>query len=330
MESHVRKRAPAPRRRPVCASPRSCADGARPVDGTEQPGLRSEAARCGHGRGRCGSGDGHALLLLLRPGVPAQCHVDRPERSVGHLPGRPLRRLGVPRRDLQPGDRHGDISGDRRVARPGRHADRPLAHEFHPSGSSWFPTRPRRSCSCRPCCVLASTVVVAADALAWTSSGYVRPVVPSLCIAGRGRWPVAAAIIWGHPEDALVMTFGCCAMVAVLRGNWRRAGWLFGVAIACPAADRPDHPALLGRPPRGGQSALRRPLLASSRPFWSGSLSSATRSGTYRALMVQPTPPYFNHATPWVSLAPHVVLSPVTAPTAGTGALRHSAAGALR
>ncbi len=158
--------------------------------------------------------------------------------------------------------------------------------------------------------LLASTVVVAADALAdELGTGAARRAALALLV-GAMAW--AATIIWGHPEDALVMTFGCWAMVAVLRGNWRRAGWLFGAGIVCQPLIALTIPLFLAATPRGQRVlfAVRCSVLSA---FLVGVAFLGNPSGTYRALLVQPTPPSVNHATPWVSLAPHVVT-----PAAGT------------
>src|ERR1039458_3147651 len=41
-------------------------------------------------------------------------------------------------------------------------------------------------------------------------------------------WPVLA--IWGHPEDSVAMAFAVWGLLAGLRGRWRAAGWLWGLA----------------------------------------------------------------------------------------------------
>ena len=153
--------------------------------------------------------------------------------------------------------------------------------------------------------VLAATVVVAADALAFelgVSPG--RRLVVSVLV-GAMAW--AAAIIWGHPEDALVMTFACYAMVAVQRPQWRRAGWLFGIAIAFQPLIALAVPIFVASSPRGRRLifAVRCSVLSA---FLVGVAFAGNPSGAYRALVKQPTPPQLNHATPWVSLAPHVMM----------------------
>jgi hypothetical protein len=173
--------------------------------------------------------------------------------------------------------------------------------------------------------VLASTVVVAADALAdELGVNVVRRAVLAVLV-GAMAW--AATIVWGHPEDALVMTFGCWAMAAVLRGNWRRAGWLFGVGIAFQPLIALTIPLFLAATPRGQRVlfALRCSVLSA---FLVGVAFLGNPSGTYRALIEQPTPPHFNHASPWVSLAPHVILPGAGSASSGAG-LARSASGAF-
>ena len=174
--------------------------------------------------------------------------------------------------------------------------------------------------------LMASTAVVAADALAEELGTGVARRTALAMLVGAMAW--AATIIWGHPEDALVMTFGCCAMVAVLRGKWRRAGWLFGAGIACQPLIALTIPLFLAATPRGQRVvfAVRCSVLSA---FLVGVAFLGNPSGTYRALVVQPTPPSLNHATPWVSLAPHVVV-PNGGPTSSAAGLAHSAPEAFR
>ena len=103
------------------------------------------------------------------------------------------------------------------------------------------------------------------------------------------------------------MTFGCWAMVAVLRDDWRRAGWLFGIGIAFQPLIALTIPLFLAATPRGQRVlfALRCSALSA---LLVGVAFLGNPSATYRALVEQPTPPSVNHATPWVSLAPHVSL----------------------
>ena len=167
--------------------------------------------------------------------------------------------------------------------------------------------------------LLASTVVVAADVLAdELGVGKARRAVLSLLV---GVMACAATIIWGHPEDALVMTFGCLAMVAVLRGNWRRAGWLFGIAVAFQPLIAVTIPLFVVATPRGQRLlfAVRCSIISA---FLVGVAFLGNPSGAYRALVEQPTPPLVNHATPWVSWAPHVVMPGAVQGTVGSHLVR--------
>jgi hypothetical protein len=153
--------------------------------------------------------------------------------------------------------------------------------------------------------VLASTVLFGADALA-EELAVPRLRRGALCVVVAVlAWPTAA--IWGHAEDALVMTFALYAMVAVLRGNWHRAGWLLGVGILLQPLIALTIPLFLAASPPGQRMlfALRCSVLS---VFLVGVAFLGNPSGAYRALVEQPTPPLLNHATPWVALAPHVLL----------------------
>ena len=151
--------------------------------------------------------------------------------------------------------------------------------------------------------VFASTAVVGADALA-DALGASR---------SRRRWSVVAvavvawptACVWGHAEDALVMTFFLYAMVAVLRGNWRRAGWLLGIGIVIQPLIALTVPVFLASTPRGGRLwfAVRCSVVSA---FLVGVAVAGNPRDAYRALVQQPTPPAMNHPTPWVALAPHL------------------------
>lgn len=151
--------------------------------------------------------------------------------------------------------------------------------------------------------VLASTVLFGADALAEELEVTRRRRV-ALCLAvGVLCWPVAA--VWGHAEDALTMTFALYAMRAVLRRNWVRAGWLFGLGVVFQPLVLLVVPLFLAASPRGGRAlfAVRCTVVSA---FLVGVAFLGNPSGAYRALVEQPTPAQVNHATPWARLAPHV------------------------
>ena len=129
-------------------------------------------------------------------------------------------------------------------------------------------------------------------------------------------WPVVA--LWGHPEDALAMTFALYGLLAALRGKWGVSGWLWGAALA-------TQPLVV----------LMLPIVFALAPVrrWTGLALKSVIPGvtlvlvpllqqwqhTSRALLEQPNYPAIDHATPWVALAP--VLSP-----AHLGVSRHLAA----
>ena len=166
--------------------------------------------------------------------------------------------------------------------------------------------------------VMASTVVIAADALAAELGATLRR--RALLSVLVGAMAFGAAIIWGHPEDAIVMTFACYGMVSVLRSKWRQAAWLFGIGIAFQPLLALAIPVFLAASPRGQRVlfAFRCSVLAA---FLVGIAFIGNPRGAYRALVEQPTPPFFNHATPWVSWAPHIVL-PGSGGPFGTGLRR--------
>lgn len=150
--------------------------------------------------------------------------------------------------------------------------------------------------------ILASTVVVAADALAdELGVGRARRAVVSVVI-GLMTWALAS--LWGHPEDALVMTFALFAMRAAYRGRWSRAAWLFGLGIAFQPLIALVVPLYLAASPKSGRVlfALRCSAISAFLVLLAF-LDNA--SGTLHVLLHQPTPPSLNHATPWISLAPH-------------------------
>ncbi len=92
-------------------------------------------------------------------------------------------------------------------------------------------------------------MVVAADALAAELGATARRRGILCVVVGVMAW--AATILWGHPEDALVMTFACYAMISIVRANWRRAAWLFGIGIAFQPLLALVIPVFLAASPRG-------------------------------------------------------------------------------
>ena len=76
--------------------------------------------------------------------------------------------------------------------------------------------------------VISTTVIFAADLVAeqlGVSTGRRRLLV----------WLEAAALVpvvlYGHPEDVVSVSFALWGLNAGMHGRWRRAGWLFGVAV---------------------------------------------------------------------------------------------------
>jgi len=151
--------------------------------------------------------------------------------------------------------------------------------------------------------VIASTVLFAVDALA-QDLGVTRRRRVALCLlVAVLAWPTAA--LWGHAEDAFVMTLAICGMRAALRGRWVRTGWLFGFAIVIQPLVGLVIPLFLAASPRGRRLMFAVRCAALS-VFTVGVAALGNPSGTYRSLVEQPTPPNANHPTPWVALAPKV------------------------
>jgi len=149
----------------------------------------------------------------------------------------------------------------------------------------------------------ACTVLFAADTVA-VRLGVRRSVrVWLIGVLAVVAWPVAA--IWGHAEDVLAVTFALIAVRLLLDGKSRRSGWLLGIGIAFQPLVGFLLPIAAGMSPTGRrvkvifQAALPSVVVI-------GIALAGNWSDTYRALVKQPTPPALNHATPWVSWAPHV------------------------
>lgn len=121
-------------------------------------------------------------------------------------------------------------------------------------------------------------------------------------------WPVAA--VWGHAEDVLAVTFALFAIRLLIDGKSRRSGWLMGIGIAFQPLVGFILPIAMGITPAGRrvkfffQAALPSVVLI-------GIALAGNWSDAFRALVKQPTPPSLNHATPWVSWAPHVGQLPI-------------------
>jgi len=151
--------------------------------------------------------------------------------------------------------------------------------------------------------VLGSTVVFGADALAEELGVSFRRRAALCVVVAIVAWPVVA--VWGHAEDLLTMTFAFYAMRSVLRGNWVRAGWLFGAAVVVQPLVALALPIFVATSPRG-QRVLFTVRCAALSVFTVGVSFLGDPTDAFHQLVEQPTPPSFNHATPWVALAPRV------------------------
>jgi len=164
--------------------------------------------------------------------------------------------------------------------------------------------------------VLASTVIFAADALAQDLGASRARRAWSCVLVALLAWPTA--VLWGHAEDALVMTLALCAMRAALGGRWVRTGWLFGLAVVIQPLIALVIPLYLATSPPG-RRLLFAVRCAALSAFTVGVAFLGNPSGTYRALVQQPTPPDVNHPTPWVALAPSVATPSNGIPQGSTG-----------
>lgn len=154
----------------------------------------------------------------------------------------------------------------------------------------------------------AATVVFAADALAATLGTTRRNRVALCWLVGLMASPVAA--VWGHAEDMLAVTFALYALGALFDGRWARSGWLIGFGVAVQPLVLLLVPLFIGASPAGQRlrTAVRSVLVSA---FLVGVAFAGEASDTWRSIVVQPTPPSVNHATPWISLAPVVSRSTV-------------------
>ena len=128
-------------------------------------------------------------------------------------------------------------------------------------------------------------------------------------------WPVLA--LWGHPEDALALTFALYGLLAALRGRWAPAGWLWGAALATQPLVVLMLPLAFALAPVRRWAGL---ALKSAAPAVALVLVPLVQQWhqTSKALFQQPNYPTIDHATPWIAFAP--VLSP-----AHWGVTRHFA-----
>ena len=151
--------------------------------------------------------------------------------------------------------------------------------------------------------LLAASALFAADTLAQLL-GVARGRRIALCVVlAVTIWPLVA--VWGHAEDALSVTFALYALVEAIRGRWSRTGWLMAIGILVQPLVLLMVPLLFAVSP----ARQRVPLIircASLSVVVMAFAFGGNWSGTYRAVVVQPTPPALNHPTPWLILAPVV------------------------
>ncbi len=123
-----------------------------------------------------------------------------------------------------------------------------------------------------------------------------------LCVAEAAvLWNVA--VIWGHPEDAVALSFALYALVFAFDGRWTGAGWLFGAAMATQPLVVLMFPVLLAQAGRGRTMGL---ALRGALPAVALILTPLISRfhDTTHALLDQPNYPNLDHATPWTRLAP--------------------------
>jgi hypothetical protein len=108
-----------------------------------------------------------------------------------------------------------------------------------------------------------------------------------------------------HPEDALAVAFVLWAILAVLDGRWRRAGWLLGLAVAFQPLALLALAAVVALAPKGtaGRLLVRAGLPAAL--LLAGPVIANPRT-TLRAVIDQPAYPLVNHPTPWLHFAPRL------------------------
>jgi len=124
---------------------------------------------------------------------------------------------------------------------------------------------------------------------------------------------------WGHPEDALAVALLLFGTGAARDGRWRRAGWLFGLAVATqPVVLLALFVVLAGAPRRVLPGLV--PRVAAPSAILVAAPLATNWHGTLRALVEQPNYPLVDHTTPWTSLG---VLAPVVGThTVASGPLR--------
>ena len=120
-------------------------------------------------------------------------------------------------------------------------------------------------------------------------------------VEGVLLWNVV--VLWGHPEDAVAVALALYAVLSAFDGRWARVGWLLGAAFAVQALVVVIFPLLLFM---GGRRQVRGLVVRGVVPAAAVTLPPliANFHRTVHAVVTQPMLPFFNHQTPWTSLAP--------------------------
>ena len=130
-------------------------------------------------------------------------------------------------------------------------------------------------------------------------------------------WPVIA--LWGHPEDLIALGMGAYALIAVQEHRWRRAGILFGVALAFQPLVVLLLPLVAAAIPWRRLAPFAGLVVAPAALLLVAPLAHAWGT-TLHALVDQPTYPAVNHPTPWLALS-SVLSRPAHVRSAGHASL---------
>jgi hypothetical protein len=163
-----------------------------------------------------------------------------------------------------------------------------------PHPSAWLVLGPYEA-------ALGAIVLIPLDALAQELGVGHRARMVSSILEAVALWPVLA--IWGHPEDSIAMAFAVWALLAVLRGRWRSAGWLCGFALVMQPLVVLMLPVFLAMAPK-----REWPKLALKGALPTAALVAIPLIQSWKqtttALFKQPNYPTIDHPTPWMALAP--------------------------
>ncbi len=167
--------------------------------------------------------------------------------------------------------------------------------------------------------ILSTVVLCAGDAVAER----LGVGVPRRLLLGIGGafalWGVV--VIWGHPEDAMAVGLSLYALLCGIDERWRRAGWIFGLAVALQPLVIVTLPLLIMM--AGWTTSVGVVARAAVAPVvvLVGPLVAAFHL-TAKTLVQQPGYPNADHATPWTALAPRLFgRGPTLAVAAGPGRL---------